>query len=189
MTDKLYIRSITGPDIQNGPGIRLTVWVQGCKHHCPGCHNTDMQAYNDKNDKPYITVDEAFNYIKDELIEKMADGKYIYDGITFSGGDPFAQKESALNELKSFIKKIRSIRPDINIWIYTGFTFSYLYKETTFYYNWINEVQPDVIVDGRFMLEYKQTDPNKCVWRGSTNQHLIDVKKTIVANGSIIEYI
>lgn len=187
--NNLYIRSITGPDIQNGPGVRLTVWVQGCSHKCPGCHNKDLWEYVSTKGDSHNCIDasKAFSLIKEEIVKKTEGDKYIYDGVTFSGGDPLCQSKNAMHELEQLIENIREIRQDINIWIYTGFTSHYLFKENKFYYDWIVRVRPDVIVDGEFVEQYKPTDPNMCVWRGSTNQRIVDVKKTI-ETGNITEW-
>lgn len=183
MTDNLYIAAITGPDIQNGTGVRLTIWIQGCKHNCPDCHNGHLQSYKKDGN---LTTEQAFKYIEDELIRTTENGEYIYDGVTFSGGDPLFQTKTALEQLKELISQIRDIRPEINVWIYTGFTFSYLYKENKFYHEYIEQIMPDVIVDGKFMQHYKPTDPNTLPFRGSSNQHIVDVKASY-GQGSLIE--
>lgn len=170
----LSISAITGPDIQNGPGIRLTVWVAGCAHNCSGCHNKWLQRYDKE---PKHTLREAYAVILRELTKKDKNG-YIYDGITFSGGDPLMQSKKALGELKMLIRWVRNtIQRDINIWIYTGFNFPYLWKDS-FYHNYIKEIMPDVIIDGPYIEKYKVSPDKKCLWRGSTNQRLIDVRKT-----------
>lgn len=188
MSEHLYIRSITGPDINNGTGIRLTIWVQGCKHNCKGCHNPQTHEYTSEN---CIDITKAWTYIKKELLKKddlssnNEQNKYLYDGVTLSGGDPLMQTTSALDELINLVTAIRSIRPDINIWIYTGFTYDILIKNS-FYNDILHQLQPDVIVDGRFMDHYKPINPSYCPWRGSTNQHLIDFKASYDV-GSIVE--
>lgn len=184
MTDNLYIASITGPDIQNGSGIRLTIWIQGCKHNCPNCHNQHIQPYKEDGN---LTTKQAFSYIKRELTRVNTLGDYIYDGVTFSGGDPLTQTKSALEQLKELIEQIRAVRPEINIWIYTGFTFSYLYKENKFYHDYIGQIKPDVIVDGLFMERYKPADPNTLPFRGSSNQHIVDVKSSY-EQGQLVEF-
>lgn len=178
--DQLYIASVTGPDIQNGTGIRLTVWVQGCMNNCPGCHNEWLQSY-DKTNK--YTIDEVLPYIRKELERKDSDGNYIYDGVTFSGGDPLCQSYMALKSLVGLIYDIKCIRTDINIWMYTGLTFDYI-KTKPLLYNIIKYI--DVLVDGRFMEKYKINDIEALPFRGSSNQHIIDVKKSIKTN-SVVE--
>lgn len=184
MTENLYVAAITGPDIQNGPGVRLTVWIQGCRHNCPNCHNQHLQHYKiDGN----LTARQSLEHIKRELTRTDDEGEYIYDGVTFSGGDPLFQKKTALEQLKELVLQIRGIRPEINIWIYTGFTFSYLYKENKFYHDYIKQIMPDVIVDGRFMSHYKPSDPNTLPFRGSSNQHIVDVKSSY-EQGHLVEF-
>ena len=183
MTENLYVAAITGPDIQNGPGVRLTVWVQGCEHNCPNCQNRHLQHYKADGN---LTARQSLEYIKRELTRADGTGEYIYDGVTFSGGDPLFQTKAALEQLKELIGQIRAVRPGISIWIYTGFTFSYLYKENKFYHDYIKQIMPDVIVDGRFMEHYKPSDPNTLPFRGSSNQHIVDVKASY-EQGRLVE--
>ena len=183
MTENLYVAAITGPDIQNGPGVRLTVWVQGCKHNCPNCQNRHLQHYKTDGN---LTARQSLEYIKRELTRADGTGEYIYDGVTFSGGDPLFQTKAALEQLKELIGQIRDVRPEISIWVYTGFTFSYLYKENKFYHDYIKQIMPDVIVDGRFMEHYKPSDQNTLPFRGSSNQHIVDVKASY-EQGHLVE--
>lgn len=183
MIDSLSIRSITGPDINNGLGVRLTIWVQGCSHNCKGCQNPSTHEYTKDE---CIGADEAFHIILKEITKKDNNGKYIYDGITLSGGDPLDQCPSVLRELCDLVDNIRSVRPNINLWIYTGFTYTDLVRNDYTKYI-LDRLNPNVIVDGKFMRQYKPTDPNVCPWRGSTNQHLIDYKASHEA-GSIVEF-
>lgn len=184
MTENLYVAAITGPDIQNGTGVRLTVWIQGCKHNCPNCHNRHLQKYKADGN---LTASQSLEYIERELTRANDAGEYIYDGVTFSGGDPLFQTKTALEQLKELISQIRRVRPEINIWVYTGFTFSYLYKENKFYRDYIKQIMPDVIVDGRFMSDYKPCDPNTLPFRGSSNQHIVDVRASY-ERGHLVEF-
>lgn len=175
LTDTLYIKSITGPDINNGIGVRLTIWVQGCKHNCDGCQNMHTHEYTKEGN---FTVDGIVNIVKEKLLQTDSDGKYLYDGVTFSGGDPLCQSSDALYDLKRLIFFIKEIRPDINIWIYTGFTMEYLLGNEL-YKDLLYRIMPDVIVDGRFVKELKPISPSDCPWRGSSNQRIINAKETL----------
>lgn len=145
--------------IVDGEGVRAVLWTQGCGHKCPGCHNPGTHSFDDG-----ILLDI-------EEIKNQIDNLEGQDGITFSGGDPMYQVDACL-ELAKYIKSKK-----MNIWCYTGFTYENLLK--------LGEANPkiiellkqiDVLVDGPFILDKKSYD---CVFRGSTNQRIIDPKKSL----------
>ncbi len=145
--------------IVDGPGLRTVIWTQGCGHHCKGCQNPQTWDFNGGGEVPIDMVLEAI----DEL-EYQA-------GITFSGGDPMYQPEACLKIAKYCKKK------GYNIWCYTGFTFEELMemaKKKKVYLNFLKQI--DVLVDGRFRLEERDLS---LLFRGSRNQRLIDVPKTL----------
>ena len=146
----------------DGPGLRTTVYSAGCGHHCKGCHNP--QSW-DINYGTMVQVEDVAN----QLLATDED-------ITFSGGDPMFQIE-AFTELASIIKA----KSNKNIWCYTGYKIEQLLKKP--------KALPllqniDVLVDGQFELALK--DEN-LLFRGSSNQRLIDVKKTF-EKGEIVIY-
>lgn len=158
---KIRLASALQPDsIVDGVGIRTVIWTQGCSHNCKGCHNPE-------------THDFAGGYEFDlEDIKKRIDTLIGQDGLTFSGGDPMFQPE-ACNELAIYAKQ-----KGLNIWCYTGFTFEKLLelsKEKPIYKEFLNNI--DVLVDGPFILSKKSLN---CTFRGSTNQRLIDTKKSLI---------
>ena len=170
-TDKsnnLHIIAVTGPDINNGPGFRVTIWVSGCTHACPGCQNKHTWKYakGHKLDDmvPYTNItykDKILNLIGDEHI----------DGVTISGGDPLDQSVQALEELAKFLSNIKKRYPEKSIWLYTGYLIedlkNYPHKEVI--------KNCDVIIDGPYVKEKRNiTIP----FRGSTNQRIIDVQKS-----------
>ena len=174
-TDKsndLHIIAVTGPDINNGPGFRVTIWVSGCTHACPGCQNkhTWKYAHGHKLDDmvPYTNItykDKILNLIGDEHI----------DGVTISGGDPLDQSVQALEELAKFLSNIKKRYPEKSIWLYTGYSIedfnNYPHKEVI--------KNCDVIIDGPYVKEKRNiTIP----FRGSTNQRIIDVQKSFKEN-------
>lgn len=174
-TDKsndLHIITVTGPDINNGPGFRVTIWVSGCTHACPGCQNkhTWKYAQGHKLDDmvPYTNIaykDKILNLIGDEHI----------DGVTISGGDPLDQSAQALEELAKFLSNIKKRYPEKSIWLYTGYFIedlkNYPHKEVI--------KNCDVIIDGPYVKEKRNiTIP----FRGSTNQRIIDVQKSFKEN-------
>ena len=146
--------------IVDGNGIRTVIWTQGCPHNCLGCHNPSTHSFDDG---ALVDVD----YIKSEIADLV-----YQDGITFSGGDPMCQAE-ACYEIAKYAKEL-----GLNIWCYTGYTYEQLIKlgeKKKAIMNFLSVI--DVLVDGKFMIEYKSLD---CLYRGSTNQRLIDVKKSLV---------
>ena len=137
----------------DGPGFRTSVYCSGCNHACKGCQNP--QTWNILNGKP-TEVKEIFEHI---AANDLAN-------VTFSGGDPFYQPK-AFSELARMIK----FNTDKDIWCYTGFTIEEIFKDENLMelLRWV-----DVLVDGRFEEDKKDPD---LLFRGSSNQRLIDVKK------------
>ena len=171
-SNDLHIIAVTGPDINNGPGFRVTIWVSGCTHACPGCQNKHTWKYS-KGHKlddmvPYTNItykDKILNLIGDEHI----------DGVTISGGDPLDQSVQALEELAKFLSNIKKRYPEKSIWLYTGYFIedlkNYPHKEVI--------KNCDVIIDGPYVKEKRNiTIP----FRGSTNQRIIDVQKSFKEN-------
>jgi len=154
----LRILDITAPDIVNGNGIRITLWVSGCTHKCKGCHNAWTWNY-DQGKK--------FMENQDEILSKLSgwlNRDYI-EGITISGGDPLDQDNVALNELLQLLKWVRRNYENKTIWLYTGYEYEKLnekQKEVADYCN--------VIVDGPFIEEKRSFD---CPFRGSSNQRIL----------------
>ena len=143
-------------DIANGPGIRVSLFVSGCTNHCPGCFNKETWDFN--YGIPF--TDETIDVILD-----MLNNKHIA-GLSLLGGDPL--EESNQKALLPLVKKVKSLYPNKDIWCYTGF----LFEDVREY-----EILPyiDVLVDGRFVEKLKVANLR---FRGSTNQRIIDVKKT-----------
>ena len=145
--------------IVDGKGIRAVLWTQGCAHKCPGCHNPST---HDFEGGALVDLEEVYSWI-DEL-----EG---HDGITLSGGDPLYQPLSC-----SYIAKYAK-KKGLNVWRYTGFTFEELLDKARDDKDIIELLKNvDVLIDGRFMLELKSFDVK---FRGSTNQRILDVKKSL----------
>jgi anaerobic ribonucleoside-triphosphate reductase activating protein len=145
--------------IVDGPGLRTVIWTQGCSHRCFGCQNPQTWDFNGGAEVPLDMVFEAI----DELEYQT--------GITFSGGDPMYQPYPCAKIAKYCKDK------GYNIWVYTGFTYEELMekaKKDAIYLEFLKYV--DVLVDGKFIL--KQRDLN-LLFRGSRNQRLIDVPKSL----------
>lgn len=150
-------------DISNGPGIRVSLFVQGCNRHCDGCFNPETWDY----DKGQI-----FNRRIQELFLDLGKEKKI-TGFSILGGEPLDQDERMLE----LIKKIKERYPDKTIWMWTG----HIYEDLTDKQMEIVKLI-DVLVDGPFIISQKC--PGKR-FRGSMNQRIIDIKKTL-ESGTII---
>ena len=149
--------NITKDDMLNGSGLRVVLWVSGCSHKCNGCQNPITWNPNDGLDFDENAKNEIFFELQKDYI----------DGITFSGGDPlFIDNRDMVG---SFISEIREKFPQKTIWLYTGYTW-----ESINTIDFIPKI--DVIVDGKFCEEYKD---NSLHWKGSSNQRVIDVKKSL----------
>lgn len=150
-------------DVANGPGVRVSIFVSGCHHHCEGCFNSEAWDFNYGNDFTEDTIQ--------EIIEAM-NHDYI-TGLSLLGGEPF----ELINQkgLLPLLKKVKEVYPDKTIWAYSGFLYDELkemdYPETKEILSLIN-----VLVDGKFVESLK--DPN-LYFRGSSNQRVIDMKKTL----------
>lgn len=169
------IASIEKESIVDGEGIRYTIFTQGCNHNCLGCHNPKTHDFKGGYEVDDI---EIFN----DILENP-----LLDGITLSGGDPFFQA-------KQLIRLVKSVKENgYTVWAYTGFTFEeflkYINKEPCD--KRINDSMIDilkyidVVVDGPFILDKRTVE---ALYRGSTNQRLIDVNKSL-DNNKVVEYI
>ncbi|MDR2739485.1 MAG: anaerobic ribonucleoside-triphosphate reductase activating protein [Treponema sp.] len=160
----LTIGGIEPESIVDGPGFRYTVFVQGCNFRCPGCHNSHLQTFDGGRT---ITVDETLDAIRDNP---------LLDGLTLSGGDPFTQAASCA----VLAEEVRAL--GLSVFTYTGYTFEAL---------WLAEhpvwrrliMATDVLVDGPFVRELRNIDLR---FRGSSNQRLIDVRRTFAAGKIIV---
>ncbi len=155
---ELRIAGTVNDSIVDGPGIRFTVFVQGCPHNCKGCHNPQTHDFNGGT----VTYTE-------ELLEKIKSNPLL-DGVTFSGGEPFCQAEG----LASLGKEIKKL--GLNIVTYTGYTFEQLYSSRE-QNNWNDLLEiTDILIDGPFILEQKDWEIK---FRGSSNQRYIDCQKSL----------
>lgn len=152
--------NITKDDMKNGDGLRVVLWLAGCSHHCPNCQNPVTWDPNDG-----ILFDKN---ARKELLDIISQD-YI-SGITFSGGDPLF--ESNREEVYELIEYIKSVYPNKTVWLYTGYTFNDLKKFVPI--GILNKI--DVIIDGPYIEKFRDTSLK---WRGSSNQRVIDVRKTI----------
>ena len=151
---------ITYDSIVDGPGLRMVIWTQGCIHNCEGCHNPQTHDLN-----------AGFWLDHEQIIEQIKKTK-LQKGITLSGGDPFLQAK-ALIPITAEAKKL-----GLDVWAYTGFRWEFLMHPNNpshiEHYELLTYV--DTLVDGRFMKEKKSVD---LIFRGSSNQRIIDVQKSL----------
>lgn len=150
----------------DGPGIRFTIFTQGCPHKCPGCHNPETHDFEKGR---YADVDKLFKRIIENPLIK---------GVTFSGGEPFCQPEP----LSYFAKKLKDA--GYHIMCYSGFTFEQLLsqsKKNEAIRNLLLNI--DILVDGPFILSEKSLELR---FRGSRNQRIIDVKESLETGKAVI---
>ena len=152
-------------DIANGPGVRVSLFVSGCTHRCPGCFNAE--AWDFDYGKPFGSA------VMDELLT-LLEPDYV-KGLSLLGGEPFEpQNQVALVE---FLRKVREKYPNKTVWCYSGYTLEQLRGESRARCEYTDEMLSmiDVLVDGRFVMEKKNI---RLRFRGSENQRLIDLNKT-----------
>ena len=161
----MQYHNITKDDMLNGDGLRVVLWVAGCGHACPGCHNPI--TWDENGGLPF---DEA---AKEEIFTELA--KDYVSGVTFSGGDPLypANRE----QVGALAREVHARFPEKTIWLYTGFLWEDI-KDLPF----LKYVY--VLVDGPFVEAEKDVTLH---WKGSANQRVIDVKKSL-AQGSVVLY-
>ena len=157
-------------DIANGPGVRTSLFVSGCRHRCKGCFNPE--TWNFSYGTPF--TDNTIN----EILE-LSDRSFI-TGLTLLGGEPFEPENQA--DLVMLVKKFKQQYPEKSIWCYTGFSFEKellpkSQKGLENVYDLLSNI--DVLVDGKFVEELKDSS---LLFRGSSNQNIIDVKKSLAEN-------
>ncbi len=149
--------NITKDDMLNGDGLRVVLWVAGCSHCCKDCQNPITWDPNGG-----LLFDEA---AKQEIFEQLE--KPYISGITFSGGDPLHAANRF--EVRNLMAEIKQKYPNKTIWLYTGDSWEAIQHYAIMQY-------VDVLVDGEFEADKKDV---KLLWKGSSNQRVIDVQKTL----------
>ncbi|MEG1365658.1 MAG: anaerobic ribonucleoside-triphosphate reductase activating protein [Oscillospiraceae bacterium] len=158
----INIAGIASDSIVDGPGIRVAIFTQGCPHHCEGCHNPSTHSFGTGKD---TTVQELYSIVKSNPIAR---------GVTFSGGEPFAQCEG-LCELAKLLKA-----DGYELAAYSGYTFDELIQ---------NEVQKallqqlDILIDGKFVLAQRNLGLR---FRGSENQRIINVPQSLASSKAVL---
>ena len=156
----MRIAGIINNSVVNGPGIRDVIFVQGCQHHCPRCHNPE--TWNKEG---------GLNFTVTELLRLLEDSN---NDVTISGGEPLDQYHDVLK----LVRCLNTIQHK-KIWLYTGYTYEEIPR------SWLTQLQScgvEVIVDGEYIEHLKDL---RLQFRGSSNQRLIDLTKS-VTNGKVV---
>ena len=158
----MRIAGFVEESIVDGPGFRIVIFFQGCAHHCYGCHNPETWDF------------EGGKEVSFDLIKKIIDDNPYADGITLSGGDPLYQIDAS-TEIAEYAKS-----KGLDVILYTGFLFEEVLEMTKANQrlkDLLNNV--DTLIDGPFILEQRHLSLK---FRGSSNQRIIDVKKSLMQN-------
>ncbi len=159
----LNLSGIVSDSIVDGPGIRTTIFSQGCPHHCPGCHNPETWDFGCGTDIPV------------EAVVEIVQSNPLCRGVTFSGGEPFAQAAS-------FARLARLLKEKgYEVASYSGYTFEELLEGSEDQKALLSVI--DILIDGPFLMAQKSLE---IAFRGSRNQRILDAKKSL-AQGKAVE--
>lgn len=171
--------NITYPDMNNGDGLRVVLWLSGCTHHCKGCQNSQTWDFNSGIEFDVNAENELFDELKKDYIS----------GITFTGGDPLHEKN--INKVYDLINRIRHLFPNKSIWLYTGYIINVnngIFKCKPSSNNTNDSLRSkiiqecDVVIDGQYIEAQRDV---MLKWRGSLNQRVIDIQSSL-KKGTII---
>ena len=170
----MYYGNIKDCDIANGAGVRVSLFVSGCTHHCPDCFQPETWDFS--YGKPYTqeTQDEIIGLLSKEYI----------DGLTLLGGEPFEPENQP--ELLELLKRVRKELPERNIWAYSGYTFEsdMLHGKLSQYESTLEMLKLiDVLVDGEFKIDQKDI---RLKFKGSANQRIIDVQRSLKEKKTVL---
>lgn len=163
----MYYGAIKNCDIANGYGVRVSLFVSGCRRHCKGCFQPETWAFD---------YGKPFTHETETALLRLLEPDYI-DGISILGGEPFEPENQ--EALVPFLTRLLGAMPHKTIWIYTGF----VYEELRGKSDLLRLV--DVLVDGPFIEEQRDISLR---FRGSGNQRLIDVVLSDMTDGEIVEW-
>ena len=174
--------NITYPDMNNGDGLRVVLWLSGCSHHCYNCQNPQTWDVNSG-----IPFDES---AKEELFREL-DKDYI-SGLTLSGGDPL--HEANLDDVLELVNKIRLSFKNKSIWIYSGYTWNQVMNPvvTSDFNPERDEVirkRQEIVKQCTVMVDGKYIDSQRDItlkWRGSDNQHVINIQESLKQNRIVL---
>ena len=166
---KIRIAGYVDDSIVDGPGIRFTIFTQGCAHHCFNCHNPETWAFDKGKD---VDIDELISKIKRNP---------LLQGITLSGGDPLYQ----VNAFLELVKKVKELNSDLDVIIYTGFTFEELANNFKKNNDLLSLLKlSDILIDGKYEDSLRDLTLK---FRGSSNQRVINLKKTFLEEKIVLE--
>ena len=170
----MYYGAIKNCDIANGLGVRISLFVSGCRNHCPGCFQPETWAFD---------YGQPFTEETEKHLLELLKPDYI-NGLTVLGGDPFEPENQRV--LLPFLRRVKKEYPDKDIWAYTGYTWEQLTSGT--HRVSLPEtkemlLQIDTLVDGPFILGQKNI---RLRFRGSENQRIIDVKQSFEASQVVL---
>ena len=161
----IRIAGTVNDSIVDGNGLRYTIFVQGCPHHCKGCHNPQTHSFDGGKE---VLISDLFDTIVSNT---------LLDGVTFSGGEPFAQAKPLI-ELADLIRQ----HTNLNIVTYTGYTFEEIITSNN--PDWISLLnRTDILIDGEFIESLKSYELR---FKGSSNQRCIDVKQSLLQHKIIL---
>lgn len=169
----MYYGNIKNYDIANGAGVRVTLFVSGCTNHCKGCFQPETWDFNYGRPFTDETEEELLNMLKPAYIR----------GLTVLGGEPFEPDNQRV--LLPFIRRVRKMYPGKDIWMFSGFTYEELKTEGSHPRCECTDellTLTDILIDGRFVEEKKNISLQ---FRGSENQRILDMKKTLAANAPV----
>ena len=158
----LNLSGIISDSIVDGPGIRTTIFCQGCPHHCPGCHNPEPWAFGCGTDVPVAAIVE------------MVQANPLCRGVTFSGGEPFVQA-AGFARLAKLLKQ-----QGYEVASYSGYTFEELLSGSEDQKELLSSI--DILIDGPFLLAERSLE---VPFRGSKNQRILDVKESLAAGKAV----
>ncbi|HBF4283331.1 anaerobic ribonucleoside-triphosphate reductase activating protein [Clostridioides difficile] len=154
-------------DVSNAPGVRTTLFVSGCTHNCKGCFNKDLQDFNYGDIWSNKVEDEILSYIKNDNIV----------GLNILGGEPLQQTKD--DDLINFLKRVKN-ETNKNIWLWSGYLFEEIIEDVL-RREFLDYI--DILVDGKFNISKRNISLK---YRGSSNQRVIDVQKSLKENQIIL---
>jgi anaerobic ribonucleoside-triphosphate reductase activating protein len=170
----MYYGALKKTDIANGPGVRVSLFVSGCRHHCKECFNPETWNFDYGQEFTQATIAEILQALQPDYIK----------GITILGGEPFEpENQRGLLEL---YRRLRAVCPKKSVWVYTGYTLeSDLLSEGTVRTEVTDEILSviDVLVDGEFVLERKNITLK---FRGSENQRIINLRESLAQGQTVL---